>query len=550
MHGLSTQLVAMWLAGLAAAPCLARATGAEAVARPAPSAQSEGEDERDLALVADNKAKGDARAAAIRAYMARAKGRGRCAEGARALDALVLEPGFPAWLRRVGAEAIATCGDEATARYLAPLMLRGETQARLHALRAARGHAHQAVFDAASKVLADKEPRLACEAAELLERHKHAPALERLAEIAKKGKERALFEPALRAATTLATGTPSWPEWEVQLAACAADKDAARRRAACALLLSSDDARRLDLARAALSDEHWSIRAQAVRWLARNPTRQAVAALVERLALESAGSRLAADIESALARLAGFDFDTPEEWAAWWKNHEAAWQPPTTAGKPATGSKEAPASLGTNQARAKFYGIEVASARAIYIVDLSGSMAERSKVAGGDGSTRLELAQQELLQLVDGLPAGSWFNIVGFHDTVHPWLERLADCAPDKKARTMPTAGELSARARKHDDDLRARAREHVRRLATGGSTNIYDAFARAFADPDVDTICFLTDGTPTIGTETEAIAIREELARWNRSRLVRIHCIAVGEDNSLPKWIAADHDGEHRFLP
>jgi hypothetical protein len=90
----------------------------------------------------------------------------------------------------------------------------------------------------------------------------------------------------------------------------------------------------------------------------------------------------------------------------------------------------------------------------------------------------------------------------------------------------------------------------HVRKLATGGSTNIYDAFARAFADPDVDTICFLTDGTPTIGTETEAIAIREELARWNRSRLVRIHCIAVGEDNSLPKWIAADHDGEHRFLP
>ena len=47
-----------------------------------------------------------------------------------------------------------------------------------------------------------------------------------------------------------------------------------------------------------------------------------------------------------------------------------------------------------------------------------------------------------------------------------------------------------------------------------------------------------------------EAIAIREELVRWNRSRKIRIHCIAVGEDNSLPKWIAADHGGVHRFVP
>jgi len=37
---------------------------------------------------------------------------------------------------------------------------------------------------------------------------------------------------------------------------------------------------------------------------------------------------------------------------------------------------------------------------------------------------------------------------------------------------------------------------------------------------------------------------------RWNRSRKVRIHCIAVGEDNPLPKWIAADHGGVHRFAP
>jgi hypothetical protein len=134
------------------------------------------------------------------------------------------------------------------------------------------------------------------------------------------------------------------------------------------------------------------------------------------------------------------------------------------------------------------------------------------------------------------MPAGSWFNIIGFHDGVYPWLDSLAVC--------------VSPKYKKRPELLRSDATEQVRKLVVGGSTNIYDAFARAFEDPDVDTICFMTDGTPTIGTETEAIAIREELQRWNRSRRVRIHCIAVGEDNSLPKWIAQDHQGVHTFLP
>lgn len=509
------------------------------------------DDARDLALVADAKAKGDARAAAIRAYMARAKAAGRCADAARELDGIILAADYPAWLRRVGAEAVATCGDEATAKYLAANILRGGVRERLHALRAARGHAQQPVLDAALKTLGDKEPRLRCEAAELLERHRHVPAAQRLADIAAKGKDRELLEPALRAATTLRRGSGEWNAWERQLEDWAAGEDALRRRAAVAALLADDDARRLATAKAALAADDWSVRALAVEWLRRNPVRASMDALVERLALEAPGTRLSGDLDNALDALSGLaHFDTAEEWALWWRNNADGWRPPAAAGAPATAPPPSKPRLGTGHSAAVFYGIEVESRRAIYIVDLSGSMNEPSKSAGTEGRTRIDVAKDELLQLVDGMPPGSWFNIVGFADGVHPWLDALADCAPDKKSRGAPATGELSAKAKKRDEELRAAAREHVRKLATGGSTNIYDAFARAFEDPDVDTICFLTDGTPTIGTETEAVAIREELQRWNRSRRVRIHCIAVGEDNTLPKWIAADHGGVHRFVP
>jgi len=516
-------------------------------------ASADQEDARELALIGETAVAGAERAAAIRSYMQRAKAAGRCTQGAAALDEIILQAGFPAWLRRVGADAIATCGDEATARYLAPRMLRGDARERLHAMRAARGHAWQPVLDAAEKVLSDKEPRLRCEAAELLERHRHVAAFERLAEVAGKGKDRQLLEPAMRAASTIASGTSAWPEWERRLEAWSADKDALRRRASIALLLESKEEARLRIALDALADEQWSIRALAVRWLRRDQSSPAVGALVARLPNEAAGSRLRADIDRALGDISGLHMiDDAAMWEEWWRNNEPRWRasgkPPAAKPRPSP-AQEGPR-LGSGSSGPKFFGVEVRSGRAIYIVDLSGSMAEKSKSAGTAGRTRLEVAKDELLQLVDSMPPGSWFNVVGFHDTVHPWLERIADCAPDRKSLAQPAPGEPSARANRHYEELLARAREHVRRLATGGSTNIYDAFARAFADPDVDTICFMTDGTPTIGTETEAIAIREELVRWNRSRKIRIHCIAVGEDNSLPKWIAADHGGVHRFVP
>lgn len=88
-------------------------------------------------------------------------------------------------------------------------------------------------------------------------------------------------------------------------------------------------------------------------------------------------------------------------------------------------------------------------------------------------------------------------------------------------------------------------ASEETRRKAAGwirdadhiGGTNIHDALEAAFrialkttGEPLVDTVFFMTDGTPTAGKLQDPKAILEQVAEWNRTARLTIHCIAVGE--------------------
>ncbi|MFM7295660.1 MAG: hypothetical protein ACKO4Q_00320 [Planctomycetota bacterium] len=527
---------------LALLPPIAVLLFALAPASPAPQGPSKGSE---LEVVADTKSSGDVRAKALREFMDRAKAEGRCAQAAAELDRVILEPSFPAWLRRVGAEAIAKCGDEATAKYVAAGIGRGETLERLHYLRAARGLPFKAAADAALRSLAYEDPRVRCEAAELLARQKVTSAFEELAAIAARNKDAELVETALVAASALRRGTPQWPEWQARLLEWSREKDGVRKRAAVAELLAVEGPHAPEVAARALDDASWSVRVLAIEWLERNITTGRLDLMIARLAAETDGSRVHGDLLDALGRLTGIQrYLTHAAWVKWRETAGRDWKPGDIVGKSSEG--------GTTERRSKagrFYGVDIASARTIYVVDLSGSMGALSKSPGDEKLKRIDVARREMLGLVDALPAGSWFNIVGFGDRVHPWLDALADFSGGRKVR-RDEQGELAATAKKRDDEARAKAREWIGRLALAGSTNIYDALAFAFTDPDVDTICFMTDGTPTIGTETEAIAIREELVRWNRSRKIRIHSIAVGEDNPLPKWIATDHGGVHRFVP
>jgi len=511
----------------------------------APLNAAQAPDQRpELEVIADARVGGEQRAQAIRSFMARAKEQGECARAAAELDAVILDQRFPAWLRRVGAEAIASCGDERTGAYLAARMGRGTTRERLHHLRGARGSAHAKVFDAALALLRDDDPRVRCEAAELLARHKVEAAREPLVEVVSKARDDALLETALHAVSAIVKDSERASAWRAQLERWASEKASLRRRAALGSLLEGDDAALRKLAERALGDEDWSVRVLALEWLAREPSVATLELFIARLEVEALGSRVHGDLNDKLEAFTGVKrYSTHEQWVRWRAGAGRDWAPGKKEGEPASAGNEP-----RSRTRPKFYGVDVVSARTLYVIDLSGSMNAQSRSPEHKGKRRIDVAKEELLALVDSLPAGSWFNIVAFGDNVFTWLDSLASFSVGRKG--GGSTEELTARQRKRDEELREKARTYVRSLNLSGSTNIYDAFARAFEDPDVDTLCFMTDGTPTIGTETEAIAIREELVRWNRTRRVRIHCVAVGEDNSLPRWIAADHGGVHRFVP
>jgi hypothetical protein len=498
-----------------------------------------------LARIADPKVSQGERTKLIRDFVSSARERGDCAGAAAALDPVLLGRDFPLNLRRIGAEALAECADEATGKVLAEGILKGTSVERLHHLRAARGNSTKPVVDAAVRALDADDARVRNAAADLLGRLRASAAAGELEQVVAKAKDRELVDAALHAATAIQRGSASWPAWEKRLLDWAGDKDELRKRAALAELLSEDGDARSGLALASLADPDWSVRVHALRWLHRNPTPGRLDALIARLGEELDNGRVHGDLVDALVDLTGVKhLRSQEGWVRWRQGPGREWQPGQKVG---TGSEGGSSEPRTTSAR--FYGVEIASARTVYVVDLSGSMGARSKQPGEETLQRIDVARRQLLQLIEALPAGSWFNIVGFGDNVLPWLDGLAEFSGGRKAR-RDDAGELSANAKKRDDEMRARAREFVERMALNGRTNIYDAFALAFQDPDLDTICFMTDGTPTAGTETEIVAIREELARWNRSRLIRIHCVAVGEDQPLPRWIATDHDGVHRYVP
>jgi Mg-chelatase subunit ChlD len=96
------------------------------------------------------------------------------------------------------------------------------------------------------------------------------------------------------------------------------------------------------------------------------------------------------------------------------------------------------------------------------------------------------------------------------------------------------------------DDAERENAIAFVDKQIAAGSTNVYDALAAAFDDDRIDTIYLLTDGDPSVGEITDVGTLREEVARWNSVRGIRIHCIAVGKDSGLLKGLAEDSGGKY----
>lgn len=201
-----------------------------------------------------------------------------------------------------------------------------------------------------------------------------------------------------------------------------------------------------------------------------------------------------------------------------------------------------------------FFGHDLRRARSVvYVIDLSGSMAEESgsilerkgtelgaAAAGGvvgaylgsgaGDATRdrieslqkkVERVKMHLIASLQGLPTGARFNVITFSDGVQRLAPGLVHASP-------ATVGLVSG---------------FVSQLEEGGSTNMYAAMEAALFG-GAEHIIVLTDGQPT---STSSEAVLDLVRRFDQGQ-VRVSTVGVGGDQAREflATLAAEHRGTY----
>jgi uncharacterized protein YegL len=315
-----------------------------------------------------------------------------------------------------------------------------------------------------------------------------------------------------------------------------------------------------------LSDPRWQIRVATISALARIGSPDAIQPLIDRLREEQ--GRLRGDISDALKKLTGQDLGIlPDRWQEWWDLNKNGFVPPSPTPPKEEGKEEGdegaeeppepgppdgrgpfgppkrepppkppkdpegrepppdpppdPVPQGGDGGGVSFYGIRVLSKSVIFVIDVSGSM--NQPASGRDQKrTKISVAKRELKTAVLALPDNARLNIVFYSESVSVW----------KKAMVKAERKERKAAAK------------FVEEFEAVGGTNIHDALKKAFDivgtgardkkyELGADTIFFLSDGQPTVGTVIDPKQILKEVKRWNELSRVKIHTVGVGADHA-----------------
>lgn len=254
-----------------------------------------------------------------------------------------------------------------------------------------------------------------------------------------------------------------------------------------------------------LEDPIWSVRAAAVSTLETFRRTASVGPLVQRVDLEN--GRVRDDAVETLCRLTGEDFGPAlVTWRLWFDDLPADYALPdaTVAAEKLAQRRTRRADGHDSVATSVYHGIQVPQGGVIFVLDVSGSMAEPFE----NGLSYYEHYSNALCDTIDMLNDKTLFSVVLFSSDVQVWRELL-----------VPGSQENAAKAR-----------AYLERVRPEGPTNLYGALMTALSFQDVQTIFLLTDGDPTFGRILLPEAILAELERANRDRNVVINTIAAGD--------------------
>ncbi|MBL8756534.1 MAG: VWA domain-containing protein [Planctomycetes bacterium] len=339
------------------------------------------------------------------------------------------------------------------------------------------------------------------------------PLVERLRADLRAGKKKALDQ-----AAGLHELLAKDPSWRADLAAMATDDDPESRMLGLAMLLELGSDAGIVPAQQYLGHKSWELRSLSIRYLTRCRDVSSVPHLIARYGREE--GRLASELDQALLVHCGTRCLSRKEWETWWAKHKTGFVLPHE-----QLVSRAAAGLAGSGSTIAYHDIPVVSSRLCFVVDRSGSMAE--KIGTDKKTTRLDAAKDQLVRVVEKLPDTHLVNLIAYETGVQPLWDELQKLEPENRDKLLATA----------------------RALPLGAGTNIFDALERAFADPKVDTIYLLTDGQPSAGRVRAPDEIVEEVRRWNRTRQIVVHCIGLGIDSDLLRQIAKETGGSYKYV-
>ncbi len=261
-----------------------------------------------------------------------------------------------------------------------------------------------------------------------------------------------------------------------------------------------------------LKEKAWTVRSAAIEALGEIGQKGAVGPLIDQISKEE--GRLKEDCGRALQKLTGQKFGSTEDaWRRWLEEHKSEYggdDGEALGGHP----------VGRGGRDGGYYGIPIETSRAIFVVDVSGSMAGE----GRSGVPKIQSAKNELLRVVKNFAPKGAFNLIVFNDIVKKWKDRMMPANKGNKKAAM----------------------NWVKDLEAASSTNIFDAMDLAFRVAGMgatdknyglgaDTIFLLSDGSPTRpdGQLDDWEKIIKAVREWNRLKRITIHTIGIGDHNA-----------------
>ena len=250
------------------------------------------------------------------------------------------------------------------------------------------------------------------------------------------------------------------------------------------------------LSAAALEDEDWRPRMQAVDNLAEVRTKTAVDALLG--ALEDGRPAVGARAIQSLQLLTHQKHTRPDQWVRWWTDNRDTFEFPEGRTDLVKGD--------ANDTVSVFNGIRLESDHVAFLMDKSQAMNERLK---SRQMTKDEAAHQELTQVLEGLEGRLTFNVFCYSMQVRPFEEEAV-------ALTKPSSKKALAFHEK---------------APISGRKDIWAVLTAVLDDPQLDTAYLLSSGEPDVGTYVHWNRVTYQLKELNRFHKVVFHSIAYSDN-------------------